>query len=91
MDGTRMRLVALTAPLALGAVLGVAALLEPPADPPIRDDGEAAPASTRGPAVTASAVLGYPRTTPPPAPLEQAHTALAPAPLPEPVETADAR
>lgn len=91
MDGTRMRLAALACPLALGALLGVAAVLESPTERPADaspEVGETAPATTRGPAVSASAVFGLPHTTPPPTPVEQARRALVPAPLPEPAETA---
>lgn len=91
MDGTRMRLAALACPLVLGALLGVAAMLESPSDRPedrSPESGEAAPATTRGPGVSASAVFGLPHTTPPPTPVQQARRALVPAPLPEPAGTA---
>ena len=79
MDGVRVRLVALAAPLVLGAVLGVAALLEAPAP---------APPTPRGVAVTTSTVFGLPHTTPPPAPPQRTDPVPAPAPRSVPAQTA---
>ncbi|MEV1294968.1 hypothetical protein [Pseudonocardia sp. NPDC049635] len=95
MDGTRLRLAALAGPLTIGVVLGVAALMESPADRPADPAPESAdtlPATTAATAVSAPAVLGLPHTTPPAAPVREASAnpppAPAPAPVPEPAHTA---
>ncbi|MFP5073132.1 hypothetical protein ACLFMI_26160 [Pseudonocardia nantongensis] len=88
MDGSRTRLLALTAPLLLGLVLGVAALLAAP------DTDRAVPGVLHGD-LTGSArtlpsgpsALVFPRTTPP-APALEAATGAAPEPAPEPARTA---
>ncbi|OLL75423.1 hypothetical protein Ae168Ps1_3824c [Pseudonocardia sp. Ae168_Ps1] len=90
MDGTRIRLVAIVGPLALAVLLGLAALLGPPAERAAtsRDAGTVVPATARAGAVTGPAMLGLPHTTPPAGPVEQARTAAAPLPLPLPADTA---
>jgi hypothetical protein len=90
MDGTRIRLVAIGGPLALAVLLGLAALLGPPAERAAgsRDAGTIVPATAR--AETGPAMLGLPRTTAAATgPVEQARTAAAPSPLPLPAETSE--
>ncbi|BBF99455.1 MULTISPECIES: hypothetical protein [Pseudonocardia] len=95
MDGTRTRLVALAGPLALGVVLGIAALLESPSDRPavaIPESADSRPATTAATAASAPAMLGLPPTTPRSEPAREASAnpapAPAPAPAPEPAHTA---
>lgn len=91
MDGTRIRLLALAAPLVVGLTLAVAALLAAagagdPGAPRVLRDTVSGPVRTVPTA--ASTVLVLPRTTPPPAPVVGAATGVAPAPAPEPAQTA---
>lgn len=87
MTGTRIRLVALTAPLVAGLVLGVAAVQAASggAPAPVPDDLD--PVATL-PTVVTPSVFVLPRTTPAPAPAVEAPTGPVPAPRPEPARTA---
>jgi hypothetical protein len=84
-DPARLRLAALAAPVALGALLGVAAVLEP--DEARLPSVGSIPVTTRA---TTALLTGVPHTTPPPAPA-QARANLAPQPLPTAARTRDSR
>ncbi|GAA1393090.1 hypothetical protein GCM10009613_39170 [Pseudonocardia kongjuensis] len=91
MDGTRMRLAALAGPLTVGLVLGVAALLESPADRPPAGTPEPVgtlPATTAATAASAPAMLGLPPATRTSEPAREARANPAPAPAPVPAHTA---
>ncbi|WFG43401.1 hypothetical protein [Pseudonocardia alni] len=85
MDPARLRLAALAAPVALGALLGVAAMLEP--DEVRLPSVGSIPVTTRS---TTALLTGVPHTTPPPTPV-QARANLAPQPLPTAAQTRDSR
>lgn len=85
MDSARLRLAALAAPVALGVVLGVAAMLEP--DDVRMPSVGSIPVTTRA---TTALLTGVPHTTPPPTPV-QARANLAPQPLPTAARTGDSR
>ncbi|MEJ8281126.1 hypothetical protein [Pseudonocardia spirodelae] len=84
MDQARLRLAALAAPVALGAVLGVAAALEPDG---VHLPSGAAPVTARA---TTASLTGFPHTTPPPTPV-QARPGVVPMPVPSAAGTAEAR
>ncbi|WP_224392572.1 hypothetical protein [Pseudonocardia sp. ICBG1293] len=83
MDPVRLRLAALAAPVALGALLGVAAMLEP--DEVRLSTAGSLPVTTRA---TTALLTGVPHTTPSPTPV-QARANLAPQPLPTAARTLD--